>query len=213
MKTNTRQKQAAYEKLFASADKLIRGGDIPAALERAREGFELSLELSRNECAGQYLFCLNKLGRFDEAVKAAERYAAKNGGLDETSLSNALCAILSFGPGKASSGLSLLKKSGLASVKDWRSRFASLDYNPSQTSLIFNTALILLHAGQKANALKLLKEVLEHLTFVMDSEDIDSEIVDEFMRLISEIPEFAPLAEEESWNNLTEITDNIPGTT
>ena len=209
MKANTQQKRAAYEKLFASTDKLIRSGDIPAALGHAREGFELGIELSKSECAGQYLFCLNKLGHFDEAVKAAERYAAQAKRLDETVLSNALCAILSFGPEKASSGLSLLKKSGLASVKDWHSRFADLDYNQSQTSLIFNTALILLYAGQKANALKLLKEVIEHLTFVMDSKDINAEIVDEFMRLISEIPEFAPLTEEESWDDLAETINNI----
>jgi len=209
MKANTQQKRTAYEKLFASADKLIRSGDISAALGYAREGFELGIELSKSECAGQYLFCLNKLGRFDEAAKAAGRYAAQVEYLDETVLSNALCAILSFGPEKASSGISLLKKSGLASIKGWRSHFASLDYNPSQTSLIFNAALILLYAGQKANALKLLKEVIEHLTFVIDSKNIDAEVVDEFMRLISEIPEFAPLTEDESWNDLAETVDNI----
>jgi len=212
MKTDVQQKQTTYKKLLAAADKLIRSGNIPSALNRAREGFELGIELSRSECAGQYLFCLNKLGRFDEAIKATERYAAVAKTLDETVLSNALCAILSFGPKKASNGLSLLKKAGLSSVKNWRLRFANLDYNnPSQTSLIFNTALILLYAGQKANALKLLKEVLEHLAFILDSEDMNAEIADEFMRLISEITELAPLREEDIWKELTGIIENISG--
>ena len=208
-KTSVREKSAAYEKYFEAAGRLIHSGNISSALPRAQEGFELGIELARSECAGQYLFCLNKLGRFDEAIRAVERYMAQAGKIDETVLSNALCAILSFGPEKASNGLSLLKKSGLSSVKDWRLRFANLDYNPSQTSLIFNTALILLYSGQKANALKLLKEVLEHLTFIMDSEDIDAEIVDGLMLLISEIPEFAPLREEDVWNELAGIMENI----
>ncbi|MCL2026438.1 MAG: hypothetical protein FWG92_06505 [Leptospirales bacterium] len=212
-KTNMQQKAEAYEKYFAAAGKLIHSGNISAALPRAQEGFELGIELARSECAGQYLFCLNKLGRFDEAIRATERYMAQAKNVDETVLSNALCATLSFGHEKVSSGLSLLKKSGLSSVKDWRLRFANLDYNPSQTSLIFNTALIFLYAGQKTNALKLLKEVLEHLTFILDSEYINAEIVDEFMRLISEIPEFAPLREEDVWNELTGIMENIFETT
>ena len=221
MKSNSHPKQKLYNNLFTAANKFIRDGDIPSALNRAREGFELGFELNRNECAGQYLFCLNKLGRFDEAVKATDRFAAQavetdnysSLRFDETILSNALCAILSFGPEKASKGLSLLKKSGRASVKNWRSHFANLDYNPSQTSLIFNTALILLYAGQKTNALKLLKEVMEHLMFVMDSKNIDAEVIDEFMHLISEIPEFAPLLEEDIWDELAETIENNLETT
>ncbi|MDR3238010.1 MAG: hypothetical protein LBT84_05865 [Spirochaetia bacterium] len=215
-----KEKNAIYEKRLMAADRSIHNGSIAGALGQAREGFELGLELGRNECAAQYLFCLNELGRFDEAAQAAERYMGfvkpeAAAGVDDAVLSNALCAMLAFGTEKAGRvGMELLKKSGLASVNEWRRRFAAFDYNPVQTSLVFNAALVFSHAGQKAQAEQLLKEVMEHMIFFIDSQtngernisEEEAETISKFLELLG--AEFAQLKEAELWRELAEIAEH-----
>lgn len=210
------QKKALYEKHSAMADKAIARGDMNKALLHAKEGFELGLELHKNGAAGQYLFCLNELGRFEEALQAAERYwqGAKND--DDLILANTLCAMLAVGTVQAEQGMKLLNRFNLASVTGWRKRFARFNYNPVQTSLVFNAAMILYNAGETQEALQIVKEVMQHMIFFIDSEtegtrNIPREVaetIDEFLSLIDESPEFDSLKNEESFQELVEITEN-----
>lgn len=192
------------------AGEKIKEGDISAALKYAAEAFRQ--ESSNEEAAGQYLFCLNALGRFDEALAAA-RTLAEGLYKNETVLSNILCAMLSVKNKKASEGLKLLTKLGLSKAEDWKSKLSSFNYNPSQTSLIFNAAMIFAEAGRLKEGEKLLKAVCGHIVFfISEEESVSAEQIDifeKFILLIKESKRFPNLKNEESWRELTEIiSDN-----
>ena len=205
-----------YEKQLIAADKAIMRGDLDKALISAQKGFELGLTLGRNEAAGQYLFCLNELGRFDETLQAAERFFSNTKNDDEAALANMLCAMLAVGTVQAERGMKLLKKLDLASASGWRRRFSGFNYNPVQTSLVFNAALIFYHAGKKDEALRLVKDVMQHIIFFIDTEtggtrELSPEVaetISEFLHLIKESDELGLLEGEDVFQELAEITVN-----
>lgn len=209
-----RELTAEYEKAVKDADEKIKKGRTEAALEPAEKGFSAGLVLGRTEAACQYLYCLNDLGRYDEALKVSGKFfaAAGENRPDEGVLSGALCAVLADSAGTSEEGEKLLKKMKLSTAESWRPYFSSFSYDCTQLSLVFNAAMVFDKTGHTAEGEKLLSEVLEHMLFVVDTEtggsrEIDDETAEdfgEFLSLIQESP-FKILAETDVWNDLADI--------
>jgi hypothetical protein len=179
-KKETGEKVEEYKRFTGEADRLIHKGKTEAALKKAIEARNWGLNLPGPRHS-PLLFCLNELGRFDDAIEVANNYwdgvRAPN---DEAVLANTLCAMLAALPVEASHGLKLLKNLHLGTVEEWRSRFADFRYTPVQSSLIFNAALIFFHAGKNETATRLLGEVLEHIVFLIHTKtDSGLELSDE----------------------------------
>ncbi len=205
---------AEYEKALKDADDKIRKGLTETALKPAEKGFSAGLVLGRSEAACQYLYCLNELGRHDEAFRASGQYfaAVKEDRPDEGVLSGALCAVLADSSGMAEEGEKLLKKLKLFTAESWRPFFSSFAYDCTQLSLIFNAAMVFWKTGRAQEGEKLLSEAMEHMLYVVDTEtggsrETDEETAEdfgEFLSLIKESP-FKKLAETEVWADLADI--------
>lgn len=210
---NTQQtKQTDYKKLVAKAAQKINEGNIGSAVKYAGSAFNQNA--NSPQAAGEYLFCLNELGRFDETLAAAKRITKKETLQNETVLANILCAALAVENEKIPEAMNLLSKLGLNTAQGRRKAFANFNYNPAQTSLIFNTAMVMHKAGKQADAEGLLQDTIEHIIFFIDNdENIDgalsreqAEVIREFMLLISESEQFASLENGEAWQELAALT-------
>ncbi len=203
----------AYRKVLEKVLSMIRKGKLEKTLPAAREGHAQGIKLKDPAGTSQLLFILNELQLYDESARRAREFWEKSPVWDETVFANSLCAWVSAGDDFLKDARALLKKYRYDSLDDWRRKFESFEYTPSQITFIFNAALVFHHTKQDTKARSLLTEILGHIVFHIDtttggSRDLTDDQVEYFalfLSLVGDSTEFSTLAEESGFMELHDI--------
>ncbi|PKL38462.1 MAG: hypothetical protein CVV44_11285 [Spirochaetae bacterium HGW-Spirochaetae-1] len=206
-------KNITYRKDLEKVLSMMRKGKLEGALPAARDGHARGIELKDPAGTSQLLFILNELQHYDESALRAREFWEKSPVWDETVFANSLCAWVSAGDSFLKDARALLKKYRFDSLDDWRRKFESFEYTPSQITYIFNAALVFHHTKQDTKARSLLTEILGHIVYHIDtttggSRDLTDDQVEYFalfLSLIGDSTEFSSLTEDNGFIELHDI--------